>query len=297
MRFSDYFRPVLTGSCVNVFQADLMEQDVSLMSQMLKLNDKIEEFKAHASNLQYRNCRQGFGSSVSMIEASDSEFSDTDDSRLDIFNASTGSYHIKKLKTLHYMESSRLRPSEVTEEDSEATEVETDVEEPRKLARAGSDIIVYRKKRKQRKHRKEKKASEAEDGSGESGSESDTSVAQSTDTESTLSGNSDSTKAAGSDRDDDAFDEEEDVPDSGIQSHKTTQQPHEPPKPRKGGISQNTNFFNFLKANGARTGNPLSGPMLTQQGHNISLEKYFVPQGLVYLKHANAENVFCQFTK
>ncbi|WAR24320.1 hypothetical protein MAR_037989 [Mya arenaria] len=275
--------------------ADLMEQDLSLMSQMLKLNDKIEDIKAHVS---YRNRLDAFGSSMSTSEVSDSEYSDTEESRLDLYNASTGSYRMKTLKSLNHISNASLHPPELGEGDKKGTDgVMEESGKLKKLARAGSDIIVYRKKVRKGKKRERNRRNTEDEESNESGGESEDSICQSSDTESTLSCNSDSTKAAKSDQEDSDECFVDDTPDSGIQSPKPEQTTAEPLKPRKGGVSHNSCFLNFHKSNGARSVNPLSNDMLTLQGHNISLEKYYVPQGLVYLKHANAENVFCQFTK
>ncbi|XP_052256456.1 uncharacterized protein LOC127861818 [Dreissena polymorpha] len=268
-----------------------MDQDLSLMKQLLKLNDKIEEIK---TQVIYRNRNEAFStSSMSTSEISDSEYSDTDDSRIDIYNASTGTHKLKTLKSLNHLGKAHVRHPEEVDSEAETANGSNDVSfghEPKLIERSGSDVIVYRKK-----HRKKHRSKSHRN----SGDETETQTEES-DTEGSISDtesscDSGSTKMAPSDGDDN-LDDVIDAPDSGIQSP-TPEKAVEPPKPRKGGISQNSSFLNFHKTNGTRYLNPLAGNVLTHQGHNISLEKYFIPQGLVYLKHANADNVFCQFTK
>ncbi|XP_045158891.2 dentin sialophosphoprotein-like [Mercenaria mercenaria] len=257
--------------------ADLMDQDLSLMSQLLKLNDKIEEVKTHVA---YRQQQQSFNSQSSCYlsgsEMSDSEFEDNDDSRLDL-SQSVRDFKIQAVESL---------PEPKPEKEIVL----------RRMAPADSRIIVYKKKKTRtgkRRARKSQSRPETEDDSTDGSQESDQCESDSmSDTESTLS---QSSTIYGSDHSGDNADQTSDTVDSGIQSPK---QPEEPPKPKKGGISQNRRFLNFHKKNGNFSKSVLTGlNVLTMQGHNVPLDKYFVPQGLVYLKQEKSENVFCQFTK
>ncbi|KAL4235900.1 hypothetical protein ACF0H5_004290 [Mactra antiquata] len=244
--------------------ADLMDQDLSLMSQLLKLNDKIEEVKSH---VLYRKNNETCSQSscyLSNSEISDSEIDDNDDSRIDL-SQSTSSFDAKP------------EPEVVL----------------RKISPADSDIIIYRKKTRRGKRRRLTDHSKSGTDDEDTGEESDTSYTSShSDTESTLSCNSNANNEdSGTDKEsktDDTFDEE-------TKPNKDSDKPDEPPKQVEGGVSQNRRFLSFLKKNG-NAALPGKNPLLTLQGHNVPLDKYFVPQGLVYLKHSNSDNVFCQFS-
>lgn len=245
---------------------------MSLMSQLLKLNDKIEEIK---SRVMFQRQSEALSrSSWSVNEISDSEYSDTDDNRIDFYNASTGSHTIKSLKSLSLNSNDNTESSHSQEE------------QKRKVTPDEGDIIyVYRKKHRKGRRRKysmsRKQNAETDDNSfSDTGSTSDT--------DRTLSGDSDCSLDSVLENIETEVDDANDK----TKSQKLT----EPPKPRVGGISKNICFAKFHETNGSRNLDTLSSQMLTVQGHNIPLDKYYVPQGLVYLKHANAENVFCQFT-
>ena len=257
-----------------------MDQDLSLMSQLLKLNDKIEEVKTHVA---YRQQRESFSSQSSCYlsgsEISDSEFEDNDDSRLDLSKSA------KDFK----LQSIGLPP-----EPKPQKEVVL-----RRLEPADSRIIVYKKKKSRngkRRTRKSVSRPETDEDSMEESGESDEGDSDSlSGTESTLSHSSSTINGSDPDQSGDNTDQASEAPDSGIQSPKA---PEEPPKPKKGGISQNRRFLNFHKKNGNFSKSILTGlNVLTMQGHNVPLDKYYVPQGLVYLKQEKSDNVFCQFTK
>ncbi|XP_060559554.1 extracellular matrix-binding protein ebh-like [Ruditapes philippinarum] len=258
--------------------ADLMDQDLSLMSQLLKLNDKIEEVKTHVA---YRQQRESFTSQSSCYlsgsEMSDSEFEDNDDSRFDLSKSAKDF----KLPAIRLPQEAEPQKEVVL----------------RRLEPADSRIIVYKKKKSRNGKRRTKKSISRpetdEDSMEESGESEEDDNDSLSGTESTLSHSSSTIN--GSDQSGDNADQTSDAPDSGIQSPKA---PEEPPKPKKGGISQNRRFLNFHKKNGNFSKSILTGlNVLTMQGHNVPLDKYYVPQGLVYLKQEKSENVFCQFTK
>lgn len=250
-----------------------MDQDLSLMSQMLKLNDKIEDFK---SRVAYQRQNEFLGqSSWSMSEISDSECSDADDSKLDIYNASTGTYTVKTLKYLIKQNQENKPPFE------KKTECKSVPDE--------GDIIVYRKKGCRCLKRNQSISRDDDVPTDNSDNEEADDTLSETDT--ILSGeesecSDDSVLEKGAD---------ENAGEADVTSKKE-EASTEQPKTRKGGISNNTSFAKFHQTTVGRNVNPLTTPLLNGQGHNISLEKYFVPQGLVYVKHANATNVFCQFT-
>lgn len=255
-----------------LFQAELMDQDLSLMSQMLNLNDKIEDFK---SRVTYQRQNEFLSqSSWSMSEISDSECSDADDSKFDIYNASTGTYTVKTLKYLEKQNQENTPPFE--------TKIE------RKSVPADGDIIVYRKKGCRGLKRNQNNSREDDVATDNSDEEADDTLSETdtilSDEESECS--DDSVLENGAD---------ENAGEADVTSKKE-ESSTEQPKTRKGGISNNTSFAKFHQTTVGRNVNPLTTALLNGQGHNISLEKYFVPQGLVYVKHANATNVFCQFT-
>lgn len=253
-----------------------MDQDLSLMSQLLKLNDKIEEVKTHVA---YRQRQEIYSSQSSCYlsnnEMSDSEFEDNDDSRIDL-SESIKTFTPQDLK--------------IVKEAKPQNEIVL-----RRLEPSDSQIIVYRQKKVRKGKRRGSQSklnqsiSDTEEGTTDESDVSDDGSDSLSDTESTLSNNSGST-LHGSIKSDDA-----DGTDSGIQS---PNQSKEPPKPKKGGISQNRQFLSFHKKNGNFTKSILTGlNVITMQGHNVPLDKYYVPPGLVYLKQEKSENVFCQFTK
>lgn len=249
-----------------------MDQDLSLMAQLLKLNDKIEEIKSRI--VSQRQSEALSRSSWSVNEISDSEYSDTDDTRIDLYNASTGTRTIKSLKSLY--RNANGENDESKEQMRKATPEEGDI------------IHVYRKKhrkgrrRKYSVSRKEHAAADDTDVVDTAGSGSDS------ETDSTLSGDSDCSVESVLESNNTEVDDAE--------GKSEQQKPADPPLPRVGGISKNLCFAKFHETNGTRNIDTVKSRVLTVQGHNIPLDKYFVPQGLVYLKHANAENVFCQFT-
>lgn len=251
--------------------ADLMDQDLSLMSQLLKLNDKIEEVK---SQVAYRTRPEAYDSSQSTFETSDSEFEENDESRLDL-SRSTSDFKLQ------------------------GTRDKQEPEEPKKeivlqrLSSADSRIIVYNKKSHRKKRRRRTRSRVGtDDESSEDATHGDEDSGSETDTESTLSDYSGTT--IGSNH---SGGEERNNVDSGIQSPKERDKPPEVRKPVVGGVSQNRKFLKFLKNNGNFNTDSGLNTVLAKQGHNIPVEKFFVPQGLVYLKHTNSENVFCQFSK
>lgn len=257
-----------------------MDQDLSLMSQLLKLNDKIEEVKTHVA---YRQRQETYSSQstcyLSNSEMSDSEFEDNDDSRIDL-SESIRNFRPQDLKTV--------------QEAKPQNEIVL-----RRLEPTDSQIIIYKKKKVRKTKRRGSQSklnpsrSDTEQGTTDESDVSDEGSDSLSDTESTLSNNSGST-LNGSIKSDDV-EQNADVTDSGIQSPK---QSEDPPKPKKGGISQNRQFLSFHKKNGNFTKSILTGlNVITMQGHNVPLDKYYVPPGLVYLKQEKSENVFCQFTK
>lgn len=255
-----------------------MDQDLSLMSQLLKLNDKIEEVKTHVAYRQQQELNSSQGSSYfSNSELSDSEFEEYDDSRLDLSESA---------RNLDLSQSARDFKSQTNVESEPVKEVVL-----RRMESADSRIIVYKKKKVRKTKRRAKKGQSQLETENDTSDECD----DTDDTESTLSYNSGST-INGSSNSDGAVQTSDDNIDSGIQSPKT---PEEPKPPVKGGISQNRRFLNFHKKNSNFTKSTLTGlnSMMTMQGHNISLEKYYVPPGLVYLKQEQSDSVFCQFTK
>lgn len=250
-----------------------MDQDLSLMSQLLKLNDKIEEVKTH---VLYRKNNEAFSQSscyLSNSEISDSEFEDNDDSRMDIS-------HSMNSFANHFAKSPNPEPEE--------KEVVL-----RRITPAESDIIIYRKKaRKGKRRRLTNQSRSGTDTDDDSAAESDSDSGSHSDTESTLSCNS---CTQNSEHNSDNPDNSEDTFEADKKTdNKTVETKDEPPKKVKGGVSQNRRFLSFLKKNGNTL--PGKSPLLTLQGHNVPLDKYFVPQGLVYLKHSNSDNVFCQFS-
>jgi hypothetical protein len=208
---------------------------------------------------------------------SDSEFEDNDDSRFDLSKSAKDF----KLPAVGL-------PQEVEPQKEVVL---------RRLEPADSRIIVYKKKKSRNGKRRAKKSVSRpetdEDSMEESGESEEDDNDSLSGTESTLSHSSSTIN--GSDQSGDNADQTSDAPDSGIQSPKALE---EPPTPKKGGISQNRRFLNFHKKNGNFSKSILTGlNVLTMQGHNVPLDKYYVPQGLVYLKQEKSENVFCQFTK
>ena len=262
-----------------------MDQDLSLMSQLLTLNDKIEEIKSRVKLQRQSECL-GI-KSWSVNEISDSETSDTDDSRIDFYNASTGSCITKSFKSLD-------------SKDSDAKARITFKNVHRKITPEEDDIIHVKYRKKPRKARRRKcsisrqESASADDSSAFSDTDDD--VIHS-DTDSTLSGISDSSVESvleNATADDDENNDNEDDENT-VSPEKPEEE--EPLIPRVGGISHNQCFAKFLETNAGKTIDTKStSQALTGHGHNIPLGKYYVPQGLVYLKLANAENVFCQFT-
>lgn len=255
-----------------------MDQDLSLMSQLLKLNDKIEEVKTHVAYRHHQELNSSQGSSYfSNSDLSDSEFEEYDDSRLDLSESA---------RNLDLSQSARDFKTQTHVDSQSVKEVVL-----RRMESADSRIIVYKKKKARKTKRHAKKNQSQLETEGDTSDEcSDTD-----DTESTLSYNSGSTINGSSDSDGGEHSPDDNI-DSGIQSPKSQE---EPKPPVKGGVSQNRRFLNFHKKNSNLTKSTLIGlnSMMTMQGHNISLEKYYVPPGLVYLKQEQSDSVFCQFTK
>ena len=267
-----------------------MDQDLSLMSQLLTLNDKIEEIKNHV-----RNSAESFSQSLylSSGDVTDNEFSDLEESG--IFNRDFSVRRDSAASNTALQNASRDSSGTVTPE----PEIDQRDIKPRKMEPSEREIIVYRKKKSRKKDRtgkvRSRNSSSAEDSvttDEESEDVSDENDGSQSDTDSTISCNSSNSASDLTEIDTKAKIEKSD---SGIQSPAETKAP-EVTKPVRGGVSRNRFFLKFHKKNGVSDATSGKNSVLTLQGHHIPLEKYYIPQGLVYLKHTESDNVFCQFS-